>query len=803
MYGFINLCVRALVLDKFDDKTWEKIRAKAGVEDSFITHGCYDDTITLQLVQAASDISGLQVPVILELFGEFFFSFCQSSGYDEMLRALGGNLKSFLENLDSLHSYLSFSYEQMEAPSFRCERRHDNALILHYYSHRKGLHPIVVGIVRAVAKEFFESELKMEILEESHEEERNGKKEHVTFAIFQKRIRKIDEGPPKFVAQTRKHSEQQLNKEEVQAVLRSIEEQKESGTKPLNHLHRSQKIQSLVSLGNLYGNFHPSFPEKLWMTQDVFCEYFPYHLVFNSELNVLQAGVHIQRIMPRLRSLESHPVDSFFDLIHPQIDWTIKSIQKFENMQFVLQTRRAMITDGWGSDQPMLQLRGQMVWMDSLDAMVYICSPRVASLKELEARNLHLSDIPFHDVTRDLILFNHQRLAEIELGKQLEQKKEELRSALQDLETEKKKTDMLLHSMLPRLVADQLREGKKVEAGEYEMVTILFSDIVSFTNICAKCRPIDIVNMLNALYIRFDKLTTVHDVYKVETIGDAYMVVGGLPIPIKSHADRVANMALGMMVASSEVISPVSREPLGIRIGIHSGPAVAGVVGEKMPRYCLFGDTVNTASRMESHGVPYKIHISSTTYQCLKEQAFRFEDRGEIVIKGKGMMRTHFLEGNNSATMEEIMGTYVEKEVEDDSSRSSTPEKTDKTKTPPDTPPGRYNTRPIGKFNFGDDLNVIPMYYPDNDKNRTPYRDAKPPSAAKSSTRASASSSTERASEERSKCPVFRELAEAESKRSEEIEGARPSRSAAATSSPRRMRNRISNHRESKTCILL
>lgn len=146
--------------------------------------------------------------------------------------------------------------------------------------------------------------------------------------------------------------------QEVQAVLRSIEEQKETGTKPLNHLHRSQKIQSLVSLGNLYGNFHPSFPEKLWMTQDVFCEYFPYHLVFNSELNVLQAGVHIQRIMPRLRSLESHPVDSFFDLIHPQIDWTIKSIQKFENMQFVLQTRRGMITDGWGDDQPMLQLRG-------------------------------------------------------------------------------------------------------------------------------------------------------------------------------------------------------------------------------------------------------------------------------------------------------------------------------------------------------------------------------------------------------------------------------------------------------------
>ncbi|XP_022108284.1 guanylate cyclase soluble subunit beta-2-like isoform X2 [Acanthaster planci] len=806
MYGFINLCVRALVLDKFGDEAWHKIRENAGVEDSFITHGCYDDTITLQLVQAASEISGLKVPVILELFGEFFFSFCQKSGYDEMLRALGGNLKSFLENLDSLHSYLSFSYEQMEAPSFRCERRHDNALILHYYSHRKGLHPIVVGIVRAVAKEFFDSELKMEVIDETHEEERNGKKEHVTFAIYQRRIRKIDEGPPKFVAQSRKHSEQQLNKEDetdVQAVFRNIEEHKEAGTKPLNH-YSPKKIQSLISLGNLYGSFNPTYPEKLWMTQQVFCEYFPYHLVFDGELMIMQAGVHIQRIMPRLRSLEGNPVCAFFDLIHPQIDWSIRSIQKFENMQFVLQTRRDSMTPEWGRDQPMLQLRGQMVWMESLDAMVYICSPRVASLKELEARNLHLSDIPFHDVTRDLILFNHQRLAEIELGKQLEQKKEELRTALQALETEKQKTDMLLHSMLPRQVADQLREGKKVEAGEYELVTILFSDIVSFTNICSKCRPIDIVNMLNSLYIRFDKLTTVHDVYKVETIGDAYMVVGGLPIPITTHAERVANMALGMMVLSSEVISPVSREPIGIRIGIHSGPAVAGVVGEKMPRYCLFGDTVNTASRMESHGVPNKIHISSSAYSCLSDKAFRFENRGEIVIKGKGLMNTYFLEGNDSATMEEILGTYRGNEA--DSSRGSTPEKTDKTKTPPDTPSllvGRY----VGVDRFGpkvsDDTKVVPMYYPDNDKNRTPYRTGQRSSTAKSSSGTSASSSSEPTSDDRPKCPVYKELSQAQTKRPVDGEGARSSRSSGATSSPRRMRNRISNHRESKTCTLL
>ncbi|XP_072180530.1 guanylate cyclase soluble subunit beta-2-like [Diadema setosum] len=721
-YGFINICVKALVTEKFGEETWQKIKTQAGVDDSFISHTTYTDAITLKLVKAASEVAGQPIPVILELFGEFFFTFCQRSGYDEMLRVLGGNLKSFLENLDALHSYLSFSYKKMEAPSFRCERRaSDDALILHYYSHRKGLHPIVVGIVRAVAREFFHSEVRMDVLEETHEEERNGKKEHVTFAIFQKKMRKLDASP----ARTPTKSEMptvQITKENMDGdnlsvtssawvpykwdedhhVTRQMEVQTENNQRP-----STLNVNSLVSLANVYGNFSPSYPEKLWLDQRMFCEYFPYHLVFDSKLRLLQSGVHIQRALPKLRTMEDTTVDILFNMLHPQIEWSVLSIRKFINMQFVLETKREMIIPGWGADQPMLQLRGQMIWMESIDAMLFACSPRVASLKELEERNLHLSDIPLHDITRDLILFNHQRLAEIELGKQLEQKKEELRFALGELEAEKKKTDMLLHSMLPRQVADQLRDGKKVEAGEFEMVTILFSDIVSFTNICSKCRPIDIVNMLNALYTRFDKLTTVHDVYKVETIGDAYMVVGGLPVPVASHAVRIANQALGMMLISKEVMSPVTREPIGIRVGIHSGPVVAGVVGEKMPRYCLFGDTVNTASRMESHGLPGKIHLSSSAYSCLQGYAFSYSERGEIVVKGKGTMLTYFLEKNDGASIDEIIGRGRP------TSTASTPEKTDKSKSPPQTPTNKVAN---GGPNYHHDSTVvIPMWYPDNE----------------------------------------------------------------------------------------
>ncbi|CAF1412590.1 unnamed protein product [Adineta steineri] len=217
-----------------------------------------------------------------------------------------------------------------------------------------------------------------------------------------------------------------------------------------------------------------------------------------------------------------------------------------------------------------------------------------------------------------------------------------------DYLVEKKKAEELLYRLLPQSVTTELMAGKQVTAESFECVTIYFSDIVGFTKISAESTPLQIVSLLNDLYTCFDSIIEAFDVYKVETIGDAYMVVSGLPTRNGDlHAREISRMALTILDAVIHFrIRHRPDEQLKIRIGLHSGPCVAGVVGLKMPRYCLFGDTVNVASRMESNGQALRIHVSPFTKNLLdKFQTFLFEARGEVNLKGKGDMLTYWLLG--------------------------------------------------------------------------------------------------------------------------------------------------------------
>ena len=174
--------------------------------------------------------------------------------------------------------------------------------------------------------------------------------------------------------------------------------------------------------------------------------------------------------------------------------------------------------------------------------------------------------------------------------------------------------------------------------------TVLFSDLVDFTAQAASLAPERMIELLGKLFARFDALAAALSLEKIKTIGDGYMVAGGVPEERPDHAVAVAKMALGMRSATAEIACELG-EPLRLRIGIHSGPLVAGVIGTHKYVYDVWGDTVNVANRMEKYGAPGRIHVSAVT-RALLGDAFRFEPRGSLDVKGKGAMETFFLEAN-------------------------------------------------------------------------------------------------------------------------------------------------------------
>jgi class 3 adenylate cyclase len=212
-----------------------------------------------------------------------------------------------------------------------------------------------------------------------------------------------------------------------------------------------------------------------------------------------------------------------------------------------------------------------------------------------------------------------------------------------DLDLEREKSERLLLNVLPASIAARLKQTEAVIADGFPEVTVMFADLVDFTRRSERIGPEQLVENLNDLFSVFDQLARERGLEKIKTIGDAYMVVGGLPDPRPDHADAVADMALAMRAEVAGRCDP-SGQPLAVRIGIDTGPVVAGVIGTSKFSYDLWGDTVNTASRMESHGVPDCIQVTARTYQRLRDR-YRFERRGPIQVKGKGEVLTYLLEG--------------------------------------------------------------------------------------------------------------------------------------------------------------
>ncbi|KRT86480.1 Adenylate and Guanylate cyclase, partial [Oryctes borbonicus] len=451
MYGFVNYALELLVIKTFGEEIWEKIKKDAEVqmEGMFLVRQIYEDELTYNIISSAVDILQIPATAILELFGKTFFEFCQDSGYDKILQVLGATPRDFLQNLDALHDHLGTLYPGMKAPSFRCtERPEDGALVLHYYSDRPGLEYIVIGIVKAVASKLHETEVDVQMLKTKDD------CDHVQFLITEK-------SAPK-----------------------------------------KQQLPEIAEIETL------SLEPKV--SAATFCRICPFHIMFDRSLKILQTGYSVARVIPKVTSPNCKVTD-ILDPVRPHLEFTFENILSHINTIYVLKTRPDVMCVNTPAEYRSLRLKGQMLYVPETDLVIFLCYPSVMNLDDLTRRGLFISDIPIHDATRDLVLMSEQFEADYKLACNLEILTDKLQQTYRELDSEKKKTDRLLYSVLPISVANELRHKRPVPAKRYDCVTLLFSGIVGFAKYCAAHSDskgvMVIVNLLNELYTEFDELT--------------------------------------------------------------------------------------------------------------------------------------------------------------------------------------------------------------------------------------------------------------------------------------------------------
>ena len=409
---------------------------------------------------------GIEASKVLEFFGEWFFDFCQESGYGRILQVLGGNLRDFISNVDALHDYLGAVYPEMSAPSFRVsDREEDGVLILHYYSSREGLEHLVIGMVRSVAKKLLNTEVSIEII-----------KQKKTLG------------------------------DDVQFAIKEVHNTKNALQTACIHPVKELTLSTQPRI-----------------SPATFCRTFPFHLMFGRSMELLQYGDALSRVIKDINIMTQLKMPDIFELVRPQIKFNFLDFLAHINTIFVLKTRARCLKVPNSTDvnphpnSNSLKLKGQIIHLEGSGIFLFLCSPSVCKLDELRENNLYLSDIPAHDATRNLILLSEQFQENHILTKDLEILTDKLRQTHRDLEEKKDLTDQLLYSVLPPSVAQELRHKRPVQAEKFELVTILFSGIVNFEDICQSSEPFEVVQLLNDIYTGFDILTDpqINNVYKV------------------------------------------------------------------------------------------------------------------------------------------------------------------------------------------------------------------------------------------------------------------------------------------------
>ncbi|CAN7992374.1 unnamed protein product [Ixodes pacificus] len=587
MYGMLLESVQHFVRAEFGESLWQAALSDLGMRNCvFSTHRTYPDDSMTRLAQAcASRVTGWSADSFLFFFGRCFVRFFSHYGYDQLIRASGRHLRDFLRGVDNLHHQIRFSYPRMRSPSMQLREEHRLGALLHYQSDRTGLHFYVVGQLVQVAKSFYGMHLVVNVLS----------------------VQSTSEGSLAVL---------QLNFDNAAFEASEL---------------RRLSVQGRVALADVG-----------WASLQ---RVVPFGLAMDRRLELAWIGPRLRLVCGTSRAQLGTPVGELFRLHRPAVPFTWDSVISIQEVVVELECLGPSDSDVEREGRQLL-LKGQMRYLKESDVILFLGVPLLSGLQELQDAGLYLEDLCMHDMTRDIVLAGWQHGANLEVSyREQERKTQNLEENLVRLDEWRKRGDDLLYSMLPKSVADSLRQGADPvnTCQSFDSVTVLFSELVNFPAACRHLSPMQVVSWVNATFSLFDVITDRYGVFKVETVGHVYMLVSGAPERRPDHADQVCAAALEMLSALQGTGQPFHEHGTHLRAGIHSGPVAAGVVGMKTLRYCLFGDTVNTAARMQTHGQTGRIHISDGCHKLIRGKGFVTEPRGRIQIKGKGKMRTHWL----------------------------------------------------------------------------------------------------------------------------------------------------------------
>ncbi|GIY74025.1 soluble guanylate cyclase 89Da [Caerostris darwini] len=598
MYGMLLESIQHFVQEEYGEEVWNQVLEESGFKNAvFTTHKVYPDRLIPCLASSCSKFSKNddKVDDFLCFFGRCFVRFFTHYGYDTLIRASGRYFRDFLNGIDNLHHQIRFSYPKMQSPSFYVESEDIGGARLHYRSKRTGFGYYVIGQLIQIAQQFYGLDLQVTILNDK--DNGNGSSEcHLIYDL------RFDNTPYM----------------KAQKARRNMIE------------HTDLTPVSCVYLFQL----------------------FPFSIAFDRTMTIREVGEKSRELFGG-EEMVGLNVETFFLMHRPRVAFTWDNIYILQKVVVELEclnshfTKHPICDRRNSASTRNLLLKGQMRLIEEWDAIIYLCVPLLSNLQEMQEVGLYLTDLCLHDSSREIVLAGWQHGARLEISyEKQEERSRKLEQNLKKADEWKQKGDDLLYSMIPKAVALRLRNGEDaIETCEsFDDVTVLFGEIVEFSELCARLTAMEAVTCINGVFSLFDNVTDSHNVFKVETVGQVYMLVSGAPERRPDHAQHVARAALDMQ-AQVRKMTTSDGENVHVRIGMHSGPVAAGVVGLKMPRYCLFGDTVNTAARMQSHGEPGKIHISESCQKHLQKDDFITEPRGSMKIKGKGHMTTYWLLG--------------------------------------------------------------------------------------------------------------------------------------------------------------